>query len=517
MFNECTSLEYLDLSNFYTSNVINMEDMFNGCYKLKEINGLNKFNTNKVLYMNKMFQDCNALTYLDLSNFNTSNVINMEYMFNRCKNLKEIKGINRFITYKVTNLKSMFQDCNSLESLDLSNFNISNFTNMEFMLCGCMKLKEVKGLKKLNSSIKTNMKEIFQSDNESINLNSSNFDSLKLSKSKYTNDLKNKLENMIRKNESKINNMKSRYEEFNKLKYFESNDDKRSILNLIYYQDENNIKNSKLRIFGKNFVNKNKGKCKIIYKNKQFELEEYLEDIDKNYNKKDLIKLKLKINNNFIDMSHMFDGCKTLLSIFENFEEKNQIFNFESINEINSEYYSLSSSLSEQINNYTTYSHDDFYKENNLFSLTISSIHNDNTKNEDIFPYSSLLPSINAINIIHLFNECNSLISLPDISKWNISNVKDMSYMFNGCKSLESLPDISQWKTSKVKDMSFIFNGCKSLVSLPDISKWDTSNVLDMSYMFNECSLLVSLPDISKWNTSNVLDMCKIFLIDVNY
>ena len=65
--------------------------------------------------------------------------------------------------------------------------------------------------------------------------------------------------------------------------------------------------------------------------------------------------------------------------------------------------------------------------------------------------------------------------------------------------------------------MSFIFNGCKSLVSLPDISKWDTSNVLDMSYMFNECSLLVSLPDISKWNTSNVLDMCKIFLIDVNY
>ncbi len=42
--------------------------------------------------------------------------------------------------------------------------------------------------------------------------------------------------------------------------------------------------------------NKNKGKCEIIYKNKQFELKEYLEDIDKNYNK-NLIKLKLKINN----------------------------------------------------------------------------------------------------------------------------------------------------------------------------------------------------------------------------
>ena len=212
-----------------------MEDMFNGCYKLKKIKGINKFNTNKVLYMNKMFQDCNALKYLNLSNFNTSNVINMEYMFNRCKNLKEIKGINRFITYKVTNLKSMFQDCNSIESLDLSNFNISNFTNMEFMLCECMKLKEVKGLKKLNSSIKTNMKEIFQSDNESINLNSSNVDSLKLSKSKNSNNLKNKLENMIKKYEKKIDYMNPRYEEFNNQKYFESNDDKTTILNLIYY------------------------------------------------------------------------------------------------------------------------------------------------------------------------------------------------------------------------------------------------------------------------------------------
>ena len=31
MFNECTSLEYLDLSNFNTKNVINMEDMFKIC------------------------------------------------------------------------------------------------------------------------------------------------------------------------------------------------------------------------------------------------------------------------------------------------------------------------------------------------------------------------------------------------------------------------------------------------------------------------------------------------------
>ena len=52
--------------------------------------------------------------------------------------------------------------------------------------------------------------------------------------------------------------------------------------------------------------------------------------------------------------------------------------------------------------------------------------------------------------------------------------------------------------------MSDMFNGCSSLISLPDISKWDTKNVTFMSYMFRECSSLISLPDISKWDTKNV-------------
>ncbi len=285
-----------------------MEDMFNGCYNLKKIIGIDKFNTEKVLYMNKMFQDCNALNELDLSNFNTPNVINMEYMFNRCKNLIELKGMNGFITHKVSKLKSMFQDCNSLENLDLdlSNVIISNFTNMEFMFYGCNKLKieKIKGIDKLLSSITTNINEIFQTNNEQINLNSSNSNSLKSSNSKYSNDSSDDLENMIKKYKIKINDINPRYKESNKLNYFECNDIRSTTLNLIYYQNENNneeeykdrmIKNSKLRIFGKNFVNKNRGKCKIIYKNKKFELKEYLENTDKNYNKKDLIKLKLKI------------------------------------------------------------------------------------------------------------------------------------------------------------------------------------------------------------------------------
>lgn len=37
--------------------------------------------------------------------------------------------------------------------------------------------------------------------------------------------------------------------------------------------------------------------------------------------------------------------------------------------------------------------------------------------------------------------------------------------------------------------MNSIFSGCKSLTNL-DLSKWDTSNVTDMSYMFNSCNNL---------------------------
>jgi len=39
---------------------------------------------------------------------------------------------------------------------------------------------------------------------------------------------------------------------------------------------------------------------------------------------------------------------------------------------------------------------------------------------------------------------------------------------------------------------------CSSLESLPDISKWDISNVNNMSFLFAECIYLQYLPDISK-------------------
>ena len=67
--------------------------------------------------MSGMFQDCNSLISLDLSNFNISNVTNMPYMFLRC---------------------------NSLTSLDLSGWDTSNVTNMNSIFYGCSALKTIR-------------------------------------------------------------------------------------------------------------------------------------------------------------------------------------------------------------------------------------------------------------------------------------------------------------------------------------------------------------------------------------
>ena len=117
-----------------------MQFMFNECHKLKEIKGINKFITNQVINIKAMFQACNELEYLDLSNFNSSRVTDMGFMFANCHKLKEIKGINKFNTNNVTNMSGMFQKCYELISLDLSNFNTSKVTDMYYMFNKCNKL-----------------------------------------------------------------------------------------------------------------------------------------------------------------------------------------------------------------------------------------------------------------------------------------------------------------------------------------------------------------------------------------
>ena len=74
-----------------------------------------------------MFDFCSKLTSLDLSNFDTSNVTNMDSMF-YYTSLTSL-NVSNFNTSNVTNMSWMFA-CTDLTSLDLSNFDTSKVTDI---------------------------------------------------------------------------------------------------------------------------------------------------------------------------------------------------------------------------------------------------------------------------------------------------------------------------------------------------------------------------------------------------
>ena len=131
MFYDVRSLTSLNLPNFNTSKVTNMQYMFSDMTKLTTLD-LSNFDTSKVTDMKYMFNEMYNLTTLNLSSFNTSNVMNMSNMFAHMFRLTSL-NLSNFNTSKVTNMGAMFYDMPSLTSLDLSNFDTSNVTNMGWM------------------------------------------------------------------------------------------------------------------------------------------------------------------------------------------------------------------------------------------------------------------------------------------------------------------------------------------------------------------------------------------------
>ena len=111
--------------------------------------------------------------------------------------------------------------------------------------------------------------------------------------------------------DKEINSIKNEYDYGNNLNKLLNTEITNKNEEIIYKSITDGI----LKIFGSTFVNNNIKKCKIVYKNKEYELKEYINDIDKKYNNKDEIKIKLKGINKVTNMSGMFDGCKTLSSL----------------------------------------------------------------------------------------------------------------------------------------------------------------------------------------------------------
>ncbi len=162
----------LDLSNFNTSNVTNMGEMFAN----SSIDTLNikSFNTSKVTNMSLMFGGSN-ISKLDVSSFDTSSVTDMSGMFN-CEKLTQIIGLNNFNTSEVTNMDSMFSRV-KIDNLNVSNFDTSNVTNMNYMFGDKWnyntKINSITGLTNFNTTKLTTMKGMFKASSvKTIDLSS---------------------------------------------------------------------------------------------------------------------------------------------------------------------------------------------------------------------------------------------------------------------------------------------------------------------------------------------------------
>ena len=138
IFYQCSDIIEIDLSNFNTSKLRDMDYMFSDCSSLISLN-LSNFNTSQVRYMDSMFSGCSSLISLNLSNFNTSQVRYMNSMFSGCSSLFSL-NLSNFNTSQVNDMDSMFSGCSSLIPLNLSNFNTSQVRYMDYMFSGCSSL-----------------------------------------------------------------------------------------------------------------------------------------------------------------------------------------------------------------------------------------------------------------------------------------------------------------------------------------------------------------------------------------
>ena len=103
------------------------------------------------------------------------------------------------------------------------------------------------------------------------------------------------------------------------------------------------------------------------------------------------------------------------------------------------------------------------------------------------------------------FESCFSFSSFNgDLSEWDMSSAENLCSMFNNAKKYEGI-GLDDWQDSlsKVNDTSWMFRG--TAITGKTIEAWKFSNKLrNVYHMFDECENLNC--DLSKWDLTNMSD-----------
>ena len=140
MFAQCSKVTTLDVSNWDTSNVTNVKTMFKDCFALQSLVGSGQLNLNKATDLYCMFENCSALEYLDVTNWGLENVTAMTNTFFRCSKLTALEGCENWNLSNVTSMPSTFAYDHALADLDVSTWDTSACTDMSFLFKGCRSL-----------------------------------------------------------------------------------------------------------------------------------------------------------------------------------------------------------------------------------------------------------------------------------------------------------------------------------------------------------------------------------------
>ena len=88
MFEGCSNLISVDLTNTHKFNWAYLDNMFKDCFNLVHIDFIKfKFAANSAT---DMFRNCYSLTSIDLSKLDISKVKSLSYMFYNCNSLQSL-------------------------------------------------------------------------------------------------------------------------------------------------------------------------------------------------------------------------------------------------------------------------------------------------------------------------------------------------------------------------------------------------------------------------------------------
>ncbi len=125
MFYGCGQLTEIKFNACAMPNLTTVSHMFADCFKLEKVD-FTGWSTPNLTCLDGIFNDCRVMKTVDLSMFDTSKVREFSQMFEACYSLERVVGLENFVTTSGHDFSEMFSGCGSLKELNLSSFDTRN-------------------------------------------------------------------------------------------------------------------------------------------------------------------------------------------------------------------------------------------------------------------------------------------------------------------------------------------------------------------------------------------------------